>query len=296
MRISAFETLVAIAQHCSFSRVAAIRNMTLSAVSMQMKSLEEELGATLFDRRYRPPQLTPLGILVAQDARAIVDAYSVLKSRCVPSDQLTGTYRIGFVPSAAARILPLFLGTAAQLAPKAMLNTSTGLSENLCEQVRTGQLDAAIATEIADATVDLRRETLIREEMVVAAPLGSRAKGLAELSATHPFLHFIPSSGIGKLIAQYRDQMQLKSKEVIILDSIEAIVNCIKNGIGYALLPKADVLRYGSDQVLVLPCEPQQLFRNISLVTREDALTEIWRPKLKTLLEASITELKNTEI
>lgn len=90
--------------------------------------------------------------------------------------------------------------------------------------------------------------------------------------------------------------MQLKSNEVIILDSIEAIVNCVNNGIGYALLPKADVLRYGADQVLVLPCEPQPLFRNISLVTREDALTEIWRPKLKSLLEVSLAGLENAEI
>ncbi len=270
--------------------------MTLSAVSMQMKSLEEELGATLFDRRYRPPKLTPLGIRVAQDAKTIVDAYSVLKSRCVSTDQLTGTYRIGFVPSAAARILPRFLGTASQIAPKAMVNTSTGLSEILCEQVRNGQLDAAIVTEIADETIDLCCETLLREEMVLAVPLDSTAKGPTELSLTHPFLHFIPSSGIGKLIARYSDQMQLKSKEVIILDSIEAIVNCVKNGIGYALLPKTDVLRYGADQVLVLPCEPQLLFRNISLVTREDALSEIWRPKLKALLEASLTGLENADI
>ena len=296
MQISAFETLVTIAQHGSFSRSAEIRNMTLSAVSMQMKSLEEELGAALFDRQYRPPKLTPLGIQVAQDARTIVDAYTILKSRFVQTDQLTGTYRIGFVPSAAARILPRFFNAAAQLAPKARLNTSTGLSENLCEQIRTGQLDAAIVTEITDATVDLSCETLIREEMVVAAPILSKASRLAELSQTHPFLHFIPSSGIGNLIAQYRDQMQLKSKEVIILDSIEAIVNCVKHGIGYALLPKTDVLRYGADQVRVLPCEPQPLFRNISLVTREDALTEIWRPKLKAILEASISGLEDAEV
>ncbi|WP_170760889.1 LysR family transcriptional regulator [Ruegeria lacuscaerulensis] len=296
MQISAFETLVAIAQHSSFSRTAEIRNMTLSAVSMQMKSLEEELGASLFDRRYRPPKLTPLGIRVAQDARTIVDAFSVLKSRCVSTGELTGAYRIGFVPSAGARILPNFLRTAKQLAPKAMFHTSTGLSETLCEQVRTGQLDAAVVTEISDATFELCCETLIRDEMVVAAPLPSKAGGLIELSQTHPFLHFIPSSGIGKLIAQYCDQMQLKSSDVIILDSIEAIVNCVKNGIGYALLPKADVIRYGADQVLVLPCEPQPLFRNISLVTREDALTETWRPKLKSLLKTDLTDMDEMEI
>ncbi|MCG7521775.1 LysR family transcriptional regulator [Ruegeria sp. Ofav3-42] len=288
MQISAFETLVAIAQQSSFTRTAEIRNMTLSAVSMQMKSLEDELGAQLFDRRYRPPKLTPLGIRVAQDAKTIVDAFSVLKSRCVSTHELTGSYRIGFVPSAGARILPRFLTSAAQMAPKAVFRTSTGLSEALCEQVRNGQLDAAVVTEISEATNELCCETLIREEMVVTAPLNSKAGGLAELSQSFPFLHFIPSSGIGKLIAQYCDQMQLKSDDVIILDSIETIVNCVKHGIGYALLPKADVIRYGADQVLVLPCEPRPLFRNISLVTREDALADVWRPKLKSLLEADL--------
>ncbi len=45
-----------------------------------------------------------------------------------------------------------------------------------------------------------------------------------------------------------------------------------------------------------LSLDPISLFLTISLVTREDALTEIWRPKLKTLLEASITGLENPEI
>ena len=100
----------------------------------------------------------------------------------------------------------------------------------------------------------------------------------------------MPSSGIGKLIAQYRDTMKLKSKDVIVLDSIEAIVQCVRNGIGYALLPMPDVERYGRGEVRMLPCEPQPLFRNLSLVTRDDALADTWRPKLQQLLKDSLPE------
>ncbi len=290
MQISSLETLVAIAQHGSFSRTAEIRNMTLSAVSMQMKSLEDALGAQLFDRRFRPPKLTPLGLRVAQDAGVIAEAYALLRSRCVSVSELAGVYRIGFVPSASARILPKLLRVATQQAPQAKFRAATALSEQLCDQVRNGQLDAAVVTEIEEATFELRCETLIEEEMVVAAPSSSQAQDFADLAATLPFLQFMPSSGIGRLIAQYRDRMRLMSSEVITLDSIEAIVHCIRNGIGYALLPRPDVERYGADQVRILPCRPQPLFRNLSLVTRDDALAATWRPKLQMLLEASLPD------
>lgn len=290
MQISSLDTLVAVAQHNSFSRTADIRNMTLSAVSMQMKSLEEELGAELFDRRFRPPKLTPLGKRVAQDARTIVEAYALLRSRCLSTSELTGAYRIGFVPSASARILPRLLRVAAEHAPKAAFRATTALSETLCDQVRNGQLDAAVVTEIDDATVELACETLRQEEMVVAVPSSCAISGFADLDASLPFLQFAPTSGIGKLIARYRDRMHLTSKNVIVLDSIEAIVQCVRNGIGFALLPRPDVARYGGDQVQILPCRPQPLFRNLSLVTRDDALAAMWRPELKLLLEASLPE------
>ena len=286
MQISALETLATIDRERSFVRTAEVRNMTLSAVSMQMKALEKELGTALFDRSFRPPKLTPLGQQVARDARAISETYSVMRARCLPSGELSGALRIGFVPSTAARMLPDFLERATRAAPKARLELTTGLSENLCDDVRHGRLDAGIVTDIADATHDLHIELLRREEMVVAAPETTDARALADLAETLPFIHFVPSSGIGKLIARYSRQMDLAPRDVLTLDSIEAIVRCVRNGIGYALLPRPDVARYGGDQVRIFPCAPEPLYRDIALATREDVLAETWRPPLLELLRA----------
>ena len=92
MNIRALETLVQISQVQSFSTAAEIRNMTLSAVSMQMKALEAELDVELFDRQSRPPRLTPLGRQVAVQARAILSERDGLTMLC----QDTGESRLKF--------------------------------------------------------------------------------------------------------------------------------------------------------------------------------------------------------
>jgi len=288
MQIAALQTLTLIAQEKSFSRTAQLRNMTLSAVSMQMKSLEDSLGVTLFDRAFRPPKLTPLGLQIAQDAAQITQTQAVMQARCLDTEALTGALRIGFVPSTAARILPEFLGIAAQAAPDAQLQLTTGLSEHLCAQVRDGQLDAALVTEITDATYDLHTSPLSQEEMIVAAPPDADAQNLIDLSKSLPFLHFVPSSGIGKLIARYGRDMALQPRRVTTLDSIEVIVRCVRAGLGYSLLPEPDVRRYGGDTVRVYPCAPQRLYRTISLATRDDAIAATWRPKLLEILRDSL--------
>lgn len=287
MNLAGLETLVTIQRVGSFSRAASIRNMTLSALSMQMKSLEHELGIGLFDRSFRPPRLTPLGQQVAADASKVVEAQALLRARCVPSDQLLGALRIGFVPSMAARVLPRFLQAVADQAPMATIQFSSGLSEDLCAMVRTGQLDAALVTEIPEATHDLHTDKMALEEMVVVAPRDGTASTLAELSQGGTFFHFKPQSGIGRLIAGYCKQMNFEPADTIVLDHIETIVSCVSASLGYSLLPRPDVVHYGGDLVRFFSCLPTPVHRRLSLVSRDDSLTSHWRPHLVRLLASS---------
>ena len=83
--------------------------MTLSALSMQMKTLESQLGVALFDRAFRPPQLTPLGRQIAQQAGKVVAAQIELQHIAASPEPLSGHFRLGFIPSASVRLLPGFL-------------------------------------------------------------------------------------------------------------------------------------------------------------------------------------------
>jgi len=70
---------------------------------------------------------------------------------CASQDELVGKFRIGFVTSASAWLLPDFLVNSRQKLPRADFEFETGLSVNLQEKVRAGKLDAAVVT---DAEVD----------------------------------------------------------------------------------------------------------------------------------------------
>ena len=285
MRISYLETLLMISKVSSFSEAAQVRNMTLSALSMQMKTLEEELNVKLFDRSFRPPKLTPLGHQIAESAQKILEAAEELKSKCSQDGAMVGTFRVGFVPSTAVRILPVFLKEANNKEPLADFKLSSGLSENLCDSVRRGQIDVAVVTEIEDEIYELASIPIVEEEMVIVAPKSYAHKTLRELSKELPFIHFMPRSGIGKLIKKFCLDLDLNPTSPIVLDNIESITSCVRQEVGFSLLPKPDVLHYAKEDVHFFSCAPAPVFRKISLVARQDPLSQMWQTRIAALLK-----------
>ena len=72
MSLRALRTLVAIARHRTFARAGEAIGLTQSAVSLQVKSLEEEFNVRLFDRSRREPALTEAGRIVLAQAEQIL--------------------------------------------------------------------------------------------------------------------------------------------------------------------------------------------------------------------------------
>lgn len=244
MQTRALRTLVEIGRIGSFARAADQLNMTLSAVSMQMKSLENDLGARLFDRTFRPPQLTPVGRAVCDRAERLISLEQDMFRVCRPGGSLTGTFRIGFVATASVRLLPKFLIRSGRLAPDAQFDVETGLSEDLESRVLSGSLDGAIVTGSSAPDPLLSYQTLREERFVYAAPADYARRTSDELFTLLPFFHFMPQTGIGKVIAKQISQPNLRKGKRIYLDSVEAIMECVNEGLGFALLPEPDVQRY----------------------------------------------------
>ena len=72
MDIRTLYTLIAIADHGSFAEAGNTIGLSLSAVSMQVRALEDELGITIFDRSRRPPILTDTGLALVHRARDLI--------------------------------------------------------------------------------------------------------------------------------------------------------------------------------------------------------------------------------
>lgn len=287
MQTRALRTLVKIAKVGSFVHSADQLGITLSALSMQMKALEVELGVALFDRTVRPPRLTPVGASVVKEAHALLVREDSLLELCRPNEALVGHFKLGFVTTAAVRMLPGFLRTAQDVAPLATFAVETGLSAVLQEKVLAGQIDAAVVTDADGLPSQLSTSLLRREPFVFAAHEDLMTGGLGGLMAHHTFFHFMPDTGIGKLIAlALLDQPRPEGARSIVLDDLEAIMECVAAGLGFTLLPVPDVERYLTRKVQTLPA-PDGLERKLVLAVLRDGALAPRAALLRDLFETS---------
>ncbi len=257
MQTRSLRTLVKVAQVGSFVGAAEQLGMTLSALSMQMKALEAELGVALFDRSVRPSRLTPVGRSVVAEAEGVLGREERLLEICRPGDDLVGSFKLGFVSTAAVRLLPGFLQAAR--GGRATFALETGLSAVIQEKVLTGQLDAGVVTNADGLPEGLSARLLRREPFVFAVH-----RDVADDMERQTFFHFMPGTGIGKLIAGAMGS----PRDVVVLDNLEAIMECVCAGLGYTLMPVPDVERYLTDDVVMLP-GPEGLQRRLELVVRK---------------------------
>lgn len=275
MHTQSLRSIVKISQVQSFSQAADQLGITLSALSMQMKSLEQALGVTLFDRSVRPPRLTPIGRAIVKEAIPLLKHEENLFEICRPSDDLAGQFRLGFITTAAVRLLPMFLKAAKQHLPHATFEFETGLSANLQNKVLSGQSDAAIITDTDGLPSQLTAHVLRQEPFVFAAHKNLLKNGLPSLLSESVFFHFMPATGIGKLIARgILDYDRPARSKTIVLDNLEAIMECVSAALGFTLLPVPDVERYRVPDLEIIDAH-KSLQRKLVLVTlKESALAQ----------------------
>ena len=141
------KTFVAIADTGSFTRAAEIVFKTQSAVSMQMKRLEERVGRPLFGRDGRHAKLTEDGERLLDYARRIVR----LNLECVASfteADLKGRIRLGVPDDYADRYLPEILARFARSNPRTEVTVVCEPTPMLAERIGGGDIDLAIITHV----------------------------------------------------------------------------------------------------------------------------------------------------
>lgn len=176
------QTFVAISDTGSFTKAADTIFRTQSAVSMQMRRLEERIGKPLFEKDGRTNRLTEEGERLLTYARRLL-RLSRETMAAFDESQLEGQVRIGTPDDYADRFLPEIMGRFARSNPRIEMSVICEPTINLAELVRRGQLDLALVTQCDDVNVTeiVRREPLlwvtsashsIHEEPVVPLAVG----------------------------------------------------------------------------------------------------------------------------
>ncbi|WP_206452964.1 LysR family transcriptional regulator [Aurantimonas marina] len=155
-------TFVAIVDAGSFTRAAEDVFKTQSAVSMQMRRLEERLGAMLFERTGRTIRITDDGSRLLAYARRML-ALSQETLSAFDEEAMQGHVRIGLPDDYAERFLPEILARFSRSNPLVELQIACEPSSNLAEHIDKGRLDVALVSDCfpgATLTEVVRREPL----------------------------------------------------------------------------------------------------------------------------------------
>lgn len=165
------EYFLAVADELNFTRAAERVFAVQSTVSAGIRSLERELGTTLFERGPRGVALTPTGEGLIPAARAALDALERVAQVADSSAGLRGRLRVGVFTNLSTIDLPGILGEFHRRHPGVdlQLGPSPTGSTGLADDVRTGRLDAALYG-LPDAPTGLRVHRLATSRFVAILP------------------------------------------------------------------------------------------------------------------------------
>ena len=159
--VDQLRTFIAIAETGSFTRAADIVHKTQSAVSMQMKRLEERLDRSIFARDGRASKLTEDGERLLDYARRIVKLN--VETIAAFSDELTGRVRLGVPDDYADRYLPEIMARFSRAYPAIELTVICEETICLLERIKGNELDLAIITNCSGSMTaeNFRQERLL---------------------------------------------------------------------------------------------------------------------------------------
>ncbi|MFC8450613.1 LysR family transcriptional regulator [Kitasatospora sp. NPDC057223] len=272
MELRQLEYFVAVAEEQNFTRAAERVHISQSGVSAQIRQLERELGAELFDRSARTATLTVAGKAALEHARAALAAAGAVGQAV---GEVTGLIRgrltVGMV--IGCTVTPLFEALAAfhRAHPGVELALLEDGSDRLVEGVRAGTVDLALIGAAA-TPAGLEAHTVISEPLVVAVPpghplAGRQAVTLGELAA-HPVVCMPPGTGLRAVFDQACAGRGIRPRIALEASAADAIADLAARGLGVALLSRSMADHY-RDRLTAVPLDD---------VDAPALLALVWRP------------------
>lgn len=263
-----------VAELGSFTRAASFLAVVQPALSRQVRQLETELGQNLFERNGRGVVLTDAGTRLLEHARGILT--QVGRARQELEDQRNGDsghFALGLPPTLGRSVTVPLVKAFDRRLPNARLATVEGLSAYMLEWLNLGRIDCALVyNAVGSPTLDL--QPLLEEQLFLIAPLPARGArksrksvSLAEL-ADYPLN--IPSRphAMRMSVETALAGVDVKIKVAHEIECIPAIIDLVRQGHGYAVLPLNAVKSTPwSDEVLVKPILAPILKTSLSIAT-----------------------------
>lgn len=273
MELRHLRTIVAVAQHRSLTKAGEELYLSQSAVSQQIRKLEEELGIEVFRRTSRSVELTAEGRVILGYAERVLaevdDMHSELEEI---SGLLSGQLRIGGVwptgPYDIFELLADFRGAH----PGVDIHMVEATQDDVLDALRTDELDCAFAALDPDALGDEFAATLLwKDELVVALPPGHRLCAQSSITfqelAAEDLISYRENSALRRRLERAMTERGLEPRKPFICTEMAAVRGLASKGLGVAMIPLS-VADEPGPPIELRPIGPERLTWPISLVWR----------------------------
>ena len=268
--IKILQNFLAVTRHKSVAAAAREIGLTAAAAGQQLQQLEKEIGIELFDRTKRSLTLNSHGRSLIEPIQEIIARYEALGSNLKTG--LSGTIVLGALVSTLMGAFGKTLNELKKNYPELEIKLIAGLSSNFLDQVVEGSLDAAIVTESPFALPqNVQWTELYKEPMILIYPASSKSKKSSGNTQTQlPFIRFERKTWTGHLVDQTIRANKLKIQDGMELNSVEAIIELVRQGLGYSIVPKLANIAWSSDrQLLIQELPGRVIYRKVGLLERK---------------------------
>ena len=261
----------AVARFRSFTRAAEHERISQPSLSQQIRKLEDELGARLFDRLGRRIRLTAIGERFQEHTRRILnnleDAQRDVKGML---GLHTGEAFVGVIPTVAPYILPQTLRRCSKAFPEITIDIVEDLTHGLIKRLADGDLDLALLSLPVEAP-ELVAEPLLRERMLLAVPgshpLGRKRRRVSlDEVAREPFLLLKDGHCFRDDVLEVCKRAHLNPHVVFEGGQFDTLMAMVAAGTGVTLLPEMAASRYRNEEISLIEFAPPQPSRTLGIV------------------------------
>src|SRR5207302_9709195 len=274
MDFDQLETFLEVARHASFSRAAERRFRTQPAISSQIRGLEEEVGAKLFDRSGGKVSLTAAGKAFVKYVEDTLDARKAMMVSIAEMERVPrGEIIVGANEGTCLHILPYVFADFKKQYPDVSVNIKRSDYAKILESI----IDNSVDFGVISLPVNDNRLTVVlvhRDELILIVPHYHPLAKLksASIADASKFPLIVPKAGHTRdAIEQMFHEKRLKPNFTMELDSSELLKRFVAADVGIGFIARSNVEEDVRAKVLAaIPLADAQVRRDLALVFRKD--------------------------
>ena len=273
----------ALARHGHFGRAADDCSISQPALSVQIRDLEESLGAELFERAARQVRLSAFGeefLLRVRDILRSVDELGDLAR--AHRKHLVGRLRIGVIPTVAPYLLPGMISALTRENADLDIHVRETVTPKLLQELAEGRLDTAIVA-LPISELSMTEMPLFEENFVLVRPREDAEKPVPDREMLREMRLLLLEEGhcFREQALSFCDMGAVRPREILDGSSLSTLVQMVGAGIGVTLIPEiAMPVETRSADVSIARFADPQPSRTIGMIWRKTSpiakqLTEV---------------------